>query len=149
MRAVLVLCVLVVACSGGSDGGMSTSSSSAGGVTANCADGDSSLVEGTLDGKPVNVMGTTRGWSWLNFGNPSKFDGRFDGGAVHLEWASTTPNKAVTTVTAATLTLDANAGARTFQSGSLVYDSPDPEKILKATLTFDTGSVTVCMRQTD
>jgi hypothetical protein len=147
--------MLVVACSGGTDGGGSTSSSggsssggSAGGITANCADGDSSLVEGTLDGKPVNVTGTTKNWSWINIGNPSKFDGTFEG-AVHLEWGSTTPNKAVTTVTAATLTLAANAGARTFQSGSLVYDSPDPEKILKATLTFDTGSVTVCMRQTD
>ena len=73
----------------------------------------------------MNVTGATRNWSWVNIGNPSKFDGTFEGGAVHLEWGSATPNKTVTTVTAATLTLTANAGARTFQSGQLVYDSPE------------------------
>jgi hypothetical protein len=55
----------------------------------------------------------------------------------------------VTPAIGATLTLTTNARARTFQSGQLVYDSPDQEKILDASLTFDTASVTVCMRQAD
>lgn len=149
--------VFLIGCSSGggdatssaSGSGGGSSSGGSGGITANCADADSTLVEGTLDGKAVNVTGTTKNWSWINIGNPPNFDGTFEGGAVHLEWSGTTPNGAVTAVTAATVTLDSNAGARTFQSGSLVYDSPDPEKILKATLTFDTGTVTVCMRQVD
>lgn len=144
------VCAVIVGCS---SGGSETSSSSNGGTTtgidAKCADGDSSLVEGTLDGKAVSVTGTTRNWSWINFGTPSKFDGTFEGGAIHLEWGGTTANNALTTVTGANLVLDGDAATRTFQSGSLIYDSPDPESILKAKLTFDTGSVTVCMRKTD
>jgi hypothetical protein len=153
-------CALVAGCSGGSDGGTTTSGSSSGGsssgsspgpsgVTANCGDATSSLIEGTLDGQPVNVTGATKNWSWINIGNPSKFDGTFEGGAVHLEWQGTVANESVTTATAATLTLTASAAPRKFQSASFVYDSPDPEKILKATITFDTGTVTVCMRKTD
>ena len=159
MRGLLPLVVLVVGCSsGGSDGGTTTSGSSSGGsssgsgvdgITATCGDATSSVVEGTLGGQAITATGKTKNWSWVNIGNPSKFDGTFEGGAVHLEWGSTVANKSVTTVTAATVTLDTNTNARTFQSGSLVYDSPDPESILKATITFDTGTVTVCMRKTD
>lgn len=162
MRRLAFVCAFLLGCSsGGSDGGTTTSgssgasssSSSSGsgvdGITATCGDATSSVVEGTLGGQSITATGKTKNWSWVNIGNPSKFDGTFEGGAVHLEWSGSTPNKAVTTVSAATVTLDTNPNARTFQSGSLVYDSPDPESILKATLTFDTGTVTVCMRKTD
>jgi hypothetical protein len=158
MRGLLAL-LFLVGCSGGSDSGTTTSGSSSGGsssggsgtdgITASCGSATDTVVEGTFGGESISVTGTTKNWSWVNIGNPPKFDGTFAGGAVHLEWSGTTPNKAVTAVTAATVTLDTNSNARTFQSGSLVYDSPDPESILKATLTFDTGTVTVCMRKTD
>lgn len=159
--------VLLAACTGGADGGtISSSSSSSGGsssggssgggssgeptgVSARCGDADTSVVEGTLDGQPVAVTGATRSWSWVNVGNPPKFDGTFEGGSVHVEWSGTIPNAQVTAVTNATITLSSSSATSTFQSGQLVYDSPDPESYFKASLTFDTGTVTVCMRKTD
>ena len=146
MRRVLVFASVVAGCSGGPSSGSTTGTD---GIAATCGDADTSVVEGTLDGKPANVTGTTKSWSWVNIGNPSRYDGSFEGGSIHLEWSGTTPNGRVTPVTIATVTLDANAGTRTFQSGSLLYDSPDDESILKTTLTFDTGTVTVCMRKSD
>lgn len=150
-------CAVVLGCSsGGSDtasssssGGSSSGGTGPAGIAATCGEATESVVDGTLGGQSVKVTGKTGSFSWVNIGNPPKFDASFEGGSVHLEWSGTTPNGAVTTVTAATVTLTSNTGARTFQSGQLVYDSPDPESILKASLTFDTGTVTVCIRRTD
>ena len=166
-------CVLLLAaCTGGADGGtISSSSSGSGGtsssggggssgttsggdgeptgVTAPCGDAGTSVVSGTLDGKPINVTGSTQSWSWVNVGNPPKFSGSFTGGALQVEWAGTTPNDKVTDITAATLSLSDNVDSRVFQSGQLVYDSGETESWFKASITFDTGTITVCMRKTD
>ena len=158
LRPFAIAFVVLTACTGGADGGtISSSSSSSGGsssggsssggsssgeptgVSARCGDPDTSVVEGTLDGQPVAVTGATRSWSWVNVGNPPKFDGTFEGGSVHVEWSGTIPNAQVTTVTNATITLTSSSGTNTFQSGQLVYDSPDPESYFKASLTFDAG----------
>jgi hypothetical protein len=178
MRSILAIaCALLAACTGGSDSGTISSSSSGGssggasssggsssggssgggsssggepsGVEATCGDADTSVVSGTLGGNPVNVTGATRSWGWVNVGTPAKFDGGFEGGSVHLEWSGSTPNDKVTDLTGATITLTSSSGENSFQSGQLVYASGDTESWLKAKVTFDTGTITVCMRKND
>jgi len=139
---------LVVACSSGGSGGSSTSGSGGSdGVAATCGDANKSVIESTSGGQTTTVTADTRSWGWVNIGKPSHFDGGWDGGSIHLEWPGTIANGEVADLSAATLTQGTSAGA--FKSGKLVYDSPDKESILKASIVFDTGTVTVCMRKTD
>lgn len=114
-----------------------------------CGDVDTVMVDGTLDGASVAATSKPTSFAWINVGTPPKFDGAWSGGALHLEWGQTIANGAPTAVTAATLKLDASAKARTFQSGTLVYDSArgSSASTLRTELTFDTGHVTVCVHK--
>src|SRR5262245_25754156 len=141
MRIALVATVFLVGCSGSSSG------SSASGIDATCGDAKTSVIDSALDGQTSTVRATTRSWRFLNF-NPATFDGSWDGGSTHLEWAvGTTPEKTVTEVAAGTVTPSPAASASAFRSGQLVYDSTGAESVLQAKLTFETGTVTVCMRK--
>lgn len=120
-----------------------------GGVQARCGDLDTVVVDGTLDGKPVNETSPLSGFAWMNVGKPSTFNGTWKSGSMHLEWGSMVASGESTSLTAATLTLASSQGARTFRSGTMVYDSgrQAPESTLRTSLTFDTGTVTVCVRK--
>lgn len=143
LRPKVFLLVGLAACSSSSGGGGGDVQS------VPCGDVDTVMVEGTLDGASVAASSKPTSFAWINVGTPPKFDGAWSGGALHLEWGQTIANGAPTAVTAATLKLDANAKARTFQSGTLVYDSArgSSASTLRTELTFDTGHVTVCVHK--
>jgi hypothetical protein len=147
MRIVVAFIALVVGCSsGGSNGGTTSSSgSSSGGVEATCGDANKTVIVAVSGESNTTTTADTRSWGWVNFGK-SHFDGTWDGGGtIHLEWAGSIADGEVADLTAATISV----ASGTFKSGKLVYDSPDKESVLKASITFDSGTVTVCMRKTD
>lgn len=148
MRAFIAsgLVVVCCACSGGSgsSSGSGGNGSGGNGIGATCGEADTSVLEGA-----VTAKGRTISWAWVNIGKPAHFDGTFDGGSIHLEWNDSTPDGVDTPLTAATVTVGSSTGPRTFQSGTVVYDSDNTESTLKATLTFDTGTINVCMRKND
>lgn len=150
MRINPVTCWLwvgLVGCGSGGGGGSSGGGSEVQSVP--CGDVDTVMVDGTLDGVSVASTSKPTSFAWINVGTPPKFDGAWAGGALHLEWGQTIANGAPTAVNAATLKLDAAAKPRTFQSGTLVYDSErgSTESTLRTELTFDTGHVTVCVHK--
>lgn len=154
--ALVIASMLVAGCAGGgSSGTQGATQGGAQGVAptptelkATCGDSDTSVVEGTLEGSPVDATGETI-WSVFVSTDPFKYDGKYDGGGVHLVWDGSTPDGQIAALTGAAIFIEANPPVtRTFRSGLVVHESSGNETILKTSMTFDTGTVTVCIRKT-
>ncbi len=147
MRRVIAsafVCLAACSASGGSSGGTGVN-----GIDAPCGDLGTVLVDGTLGGKTVHETAPLSGFAWVNVGKPSKFDGSWSGGSMHLEWGSTIASGQETDLLSGALNLASTPDPRSFTSGRLVYDSASQatESTLKTALVFDQGTVTVCIRK--
>jgi len=146
MKRLLAVLVVGIAAGCSSSGGDGAGSS---GVDAPCGDLDTVVVDGTLGGKAIRETGKLSGYAFVNLGKPSKFDGSWAGGSMHLEWPTTLASGQTTDLQTGSLTLASTPDPRVFQRGTMVYDSPfqGTESTLKSSLTFDTGTVTVCIHR--
>jgi len=139
--------LLSTACSGSDDGAPGALPNGAAGAV--CGEIDTVVLDGTLGDQPVQRTEALGSFAWINTGKPSRFDATWSGGSTHLEWSGTIASGQTASLTTGTLTLETSPGARTFTSGEVVYtsDRQSSESTLKASLTFDTGTVSLCIRK--
>jgi hypothetical protein len=125
--------------------GIAACSSSSGSESVDapsCADPNSLVLEGTIDGKSVSQTLPNARRILDQISDPKRLDVTVDNGSVNLRWAGLVANGHTTSLTSAVLRLPGETADRTASSGVLIIGSDD----YRASLTFPNGKVGLCVR---